>query len=152
MPTGPIVGGIKDSFNDLALPGYRVGLSGDWWRAPAAVDAAPAHATTDLSQWCRYWSGSDTSTTFLPSLLDDLDLIFARTEMGGGLLNRGGGAVGISNTFGANPLTALTALAHSRWPGLPVVLWQDRSDSADALAAGLQPIGPMRVWFPLPTG
>jgi hypothetical protein len=146
-----IHGGIKDSFNDLSPSGYNVGITGDWWLAPTHTVPA-ARPTTDYTTWCRDWSGSDTSTTFPNSLLNDTDLIFARTDHGGGLLNVGGGVVGLTNTFGIAPLPALTALAQRQWPGLPVVLWQDQTDQAEVKAAQFHRLAPMRVWFPVTPG
>lgn len=155
----PVFGGIKDSFNDLAPDGYTLGIEGHWWLAPRTTPAksslprsTPAAATTDLDRWLHLWSGTDTATTFPASLLDDPDLVFARSGDSGGLLNSGGGVVGISNTYGPGPLLPLAALAQIRWPGTPVVLWHDRADITALTATRFRRLASMRVWFPLANG
>lgn len=144
-----VPGAIKDSFNDLTPTGYDLGLQGSWWQVRSTQTPA-AHPEPDLPGWCRDW-GED-AATFPASLSTDPDLIFARTATGGGLLNRGGGAIGISNTFGPTPWTALATLGQHRWPGLPVVMWLPEGEVADDAQDDLIRLGPMRVWFPATQG
>ena len=140
----PVPGAIKDSFIDLSPPGYHSGLQGHWWQI-RTPDTTAAQTEPDLRSWCRDW-GED-AATFPRSLLNDPDLIFARTPSGGGLLNRGGGAIGISNTFGPAPWAALATLGRQHWPGLPILMWLTEGEGPND-AHDLFRLGPMRVWFP----
>ena len=93
---------------------------------------------------------------FRPGLLADPDVVFVAARRGaaivaGGIANRHGGAVGISNLFVSEPgegahLAGLLSLAAGIYPGLPLVGYEP-SDGTEAFERlGFERIGPLRVW------
>ncbi|HEX3786683.1 MAG TPA: hypothetical protein VHW44_02375 [Pseudonocardiaceae bacterium] len=156
---------VKDSFAelDLASDGFVELFTAQWIHRPAdlpaptapGVRAEPVRTADALRRWQAAWGESD---LFRPALLADRDiLILAVTDgesaIGGAVLNRGGGVVGISNLFASNN-SAIDAVwsgvlgaAHRRFSGLAVVGYTHGGELAAALAAGFVTAGPLRVWL-----
>jgi hypothetical protein len=72
--------------------------------------------------------------------------------VGGGIANRTGPVVGLSNTFGeaASPTrfwANLVAAAQAAFPGLALVGYERGASLHAALAAGFVAVGPLRVWI-----
>ena len=85
----------------------------------------------------------------------DIQFVIAADQsavLGGGILNRGAGVVGISNVFAdeVDPGAIFEGLAHftrSTFPGLPIVAYEQQSERLKgAYHAGFSPIGHLRVW------
>jgi hypothetical protein len=72
--------------------------------------------------------------------------------VGGGVLNRGAGVVGVSNVFAsASDLAfiweALADRARSAFPGLPIVSYEHEKETLRAACrSGFAPVGRLRVW------
>ena len=162
---------VKDSFRCLDLHdlGFAPLFDARWLGAPSEASAATASRKPrwrrvederGLLEWERSWSGGAQASgprTFKPALLPepDIRLVFAvdgGAILGGGVLNQGAGAVGISNVFAVDrKLHAIwEGLAHcarSAFSGLPLVAYEDRQERLEAACrAGFSPVGHLRVW------
>lgn len=159
---------VKDSYATLDLTSHGfVGLFAAQWIHRAAglplpdltpLRAVPVTTGEGLHAWQTAWHGDDAPDVFRPALLDDPSvavLAFAAGEhlAGGVVLNRAAGAVGLSNLFAAEGVdpgavrsAAITA-ACRRFPGLPLVGYEQGADLALALDAGFRPLGDLRVWL-----
>jgi len=158
---------IKDSFNGLELSclGFEVLFDAQWLflESPAGNigpdDLAIVASETELTAWERAWAGPETGSDarpFRPELLSDPDIVFASllwdgVIVGGGILNRGAGVVGLSNVFGPADAVdqvwqGLTTLASNRFPGLPLVGYETGSDLAVACRNGFEAVGDLRIW------
>jgi hypothetical protein len=158
---------IKDSFNGLELSclGFEVLFDAQWLflESPAGKmgpdDLAIVASETELTAWERAWAGPETGSDarpFRPELLSDPDIVFASllwdgVIVGGGILNRGAGVVGLSNVFGPADAVdqvwqGLTTLASDRFPGLPLVGYETGSDLAVACRNGFEAVGDLRIW------
>jgi hypothetical protein len=169
---------VKDSFQSLKLNdhGFTRLFDAEWigatsefplvrtvshklqWRR---VDSEPA-----LQNWERCWAEEPTtrqSRIFMPRLLlePDIHFVFAVEEgvlVGGGILNRGAGVVGISNVFASNVdpemiWAGLTLSARSAFPGLPLAAYDHRKEQLEAAhRVGFATVGHLRIWHIAPTG
>jgi len=151
---------VKDSFHrlDLAAAGFAPLFDAEWIAAlPAASDSEAPHRIADpaaLAAWEQAWAGQESGPRiFLPALLADPDIAFIAVEhqgrLAGGILNRGAGVVGLSNSFGATQPAlhlSLISAAARLFPGLPVVGYASGERLAMAHGAGSASIGRLRVW------
>jgi hypothetical protein len=162
---------VKDSFCtlDLGRFGFEILFAASWIVVPAPTRSSSgndglwhlAKSVEDLERWEASWSGNDqtdeSSRTFLPALLTNPDIRFLLAldgdkVIGGGILNRAAGVVGLSNVFSrgmpAEPLwRGLIAQAAAQFPGLPLVGYEHGNELATALQAGFETIGRLRVWL-----
>ncbi len=158
---------IKDSFSCLDLEGLGFNpLFDAYWLCLERPqdDALPGAVTTldteaDLAVWEKAWLGREeplTDTPFKPALLKDPEIVFASigqggATVGGGILNRGAGVVGLSNVF-AGPTSEdavwrqLISLAAKAFPGLPLVGYERGSGYDAACRNGFRPTGSLRIW------
>ncbi|MCO8269169.1 hypothetical protein M1L60_01035 [Actinoplanes sp. TRM 88003] len=152
--------GVKDSFAtlDLAPHGYTELFTAQWIRraaGPATGDAERVTKPDALAEWQRAWHGRDDEPpdVFRPTLLADPSVSVMAVRDGGRLLggfalNRTGAVAGVSNLFAADPgdlprVWAATAC------GVPLVGYESGGDLDHAMAAGFEPVGPLRVWLHL---
>jgi hypothetical protein len=114
----------------------------------------------ELFDWERRWATLNAEAgqerLFTPELLSKPDIAFVLVlahdaPIGGGVFNRGGGAVGISNLF-ASPVDVdfvwrglLDAVA-TIFPGTPIVGYDNGEQLVAALRVGFATIGPLRIW------
>jgi hypothetical protein len=162
---------VKDSFCKLELGrfGFEILFDASWIAVP--VPALPTsgddtrwrqvESGEDLRRLEAAWSGSDqideSSRTFLPNLLPNPDIRFMLAldednPVGGGILNRAAGVVGLSNVFSRGmPEEALwrglIAQVAAQFPGLPLVGYEHGKELTTALQAGFETIGRLRVWL-----
>ncbi|MFF2274252.1 hypothetical protein [Agromyces sp. NPDC058126] len=163
----PAASSLKDSFADLELgsAGWAPLFEATWVVADAATPAtAPISTGTDgslglvpvtggagLARWGQSHGLPD---AFASPLLEAPGVLVLgtapahATPAAGGVLNRTGEVVGLSNAFGGGLelYRALRREAGVRWPGLPIVGYESDDALADALAAGFRPLAPLRVW------
>lgn len=167
LPDGGSSGySIKDSFGvlDLAVHGFGELFTAQWIYRPAGLRVPATSLRTrrvsvgELRAWQTAWHGGDDAPdVFRPALLEDSSVLvlgFRRGEelVGGVVLNRSAGVVGLSNLFavdgsdvGAVWASAVTA-AGGYCPGLPVVGYEQGDDVVEAVAGGFSAVGPLRVW------
>ncbi|GHA68368.1 hypothetical protein GCM10010305_08010 [Streptomyces termitum] len=158
---------VKDAYArlDLAPEGFRPLFDATWIGRPAGAPAGPAAAPAvragtpaDLAAWALAWSGGDAAEAalFRPDLLDDPSVTVLAVPgpggriLGGAVLSTGARATGVSNLFaadGTEPGAVWAAVLAAADPALPVVGYESGDDLAAALAAGLRPLGPLRVWL-----
>lgn len=153
---------IKDSHAalDLSPLGFRPLFDASWIAWP---DIRPSTATglqwrtiTDapgLVEWNTAW-GSD--APFTPPLLASPDIAVLAAvddgaQIGGAILNRGDGVVGVSNFFSRPPWNErvwrdLPAIAARQFAGERLVGYESGASLDDACAAGFAPLGELRVW------
>ncbi|MFK4689748.1 hypothetical protein RKD22_002683 [Streptomyces pristinaespiralis] len=169
VSTGPGCS-VKDSFAtlDLSGAGFHVLFEAQWLHrepalpAPAAPDGVAwsrLDTPAELAEWAAAWGGGDgPAHLFRPELLSDPSVAFLAGRVGdrlsaGAVVSRGGDAVGISNLFAADggDLDAAWAgclsTVYARWPGVPVVGYEQGDDLAAAVRQGCVPVGPLRVWL-----
>ncbi|NBJ12947.1 hypothetical protein [Microvirga arsenatis] len=158
---------VKDSFAaiDLSPLGFQPLFDAQWlFLEPPAAGSVPEEVAVvenarDLTAWSHAWSGPGASPEPCPfgtALLSDPDIVFAsfrqdRSIVAGGILNRGGGAVGLSNLFApADRIDAvwrgMAALAARRFPGLPLVGYEREAEREAATRNGFVPVGDLRIW------
>ncbi|WP_371675811.1 hypothetical protein [Streptomyces sp. NBC_01276] len=162
---------------DLAPAGFEVLFEAQWIHRPAGPAGRPAPGTqwsevrtaAELDAWEAAWDGAASTGLFHADLLAR-DLVFLAGRSGGRIVagavaSAGGGVVGVSNLFtvdgahgaGSDPDGAAAAVGAAwaavleavaaRWPGLPVVGYEQGEDLDAAVRAGFTPIGPLRVWL-----
>lgn len=164
---------VKDSFAslDLTALGFEplfdaewIALSGD---LPGVAGVPAGHrwcdvaSEVDLADWERAWRGDEAANepcarTFLPRLLDEADVRFVsvrreRRIVGGGILTRGVGVVGLSNCFTLDAApedvwSALVACARLAFPGATLVGYESGADLETARRIGFETVGALRVW------
>jgi hypothetical protein len=155
---------VKDSFAslDLAPAGFRILFEARWiQRSPA-----PAPNPADAPQWCivrtagelRVWAAAHGGgEVFRPGLLgrDDVNVMAAHdgeTLVGGAVVNRSEGVVGLSNVFatGEDRLgkvwESVVAAVSDNYPNMPIVGYESGIDRDLALNVGFVETGPLRVW------
>jgi len=155
---------VKDTFAtlDLAAAGFEVLFEATWlWRpaGPSAdSDAVNWHRVAGaeaLELWAAAHGGG---STFRPALLDDptVSILVRPDNLGrpgaGAVASVEAGAVGISNVFAAegavrDAFAGATATMARRFPDRPIVGYLASPLVEAALAAGFEPIGPLRVWL-----
>jgi hypothetical protein len=166
---------VKDSFHclDLQALGFRTAFEAEWisLSLPNTKPGLLARdyrrtevrSEAELAAWEQAWAGDDTTPPdgfeqriFRAPLLADPEVIFAAIWaegkiVGGGILNRGAGIVGLSNLFARGPDLALVwqeliDQAVERFPGLCLVGYERGPELAVAHRSGFESIGPLRVW------
>jgi len=168
---------VKDSFQSLDLGelGFTPLFDAEWIRATAAAPLARTASRelqwrrvedeAGLARWEQCWAGETAmpqSRIFMPRLLSDPDIRFVfvidqDAILGGGIVNRGAGAVGISNVFAANVnehaiWKGVCDFARSSFPGLPLIAYHHRQETLEAArCAGFATIGLLRVWTLAPS-
>lgn len=158
---------VKDSFGalDLAAHGFAELFAAQWIQrrgglrvSATSLSARPVASAAELRDWQSAWHGGDGAPdVFRPGLLGDpsvrvLGLRRGAATVGGVVLNRGGGLVGMSNLFAVEDTdigsvwsTAIAA-AGECFPGLPVVGYAHGDALAQGLASGFRAVGSLRVW------
>lgn len=172
--------GVKDSFCslDLSALGFAVLFDAHWIALPSDATATAStglHWTVvttadELAAWEQAWAGGDACTVaprlFLPALLADPAVCVLAAHRGsqrvaGAILNRSstgdGAVVGLSNVHAADhdlgPVYAsLAAAAQVRFPGLPLVGYENGASLDAARACSFEAAGPLRVWLRQPGG
>jgi hypothetical protein len=160
---------VKDGFAavDLTPDGFTELFTARWIHRPAELPPprTPGLRTERVStaaglrDWQAAWHGAgDPPDIFRPALLDDPAVLVLAVQdgkhlAGGVILNRGTGPVGLSNLFAVESRdiaavwsAAITAAA-GRFPGLPIVGYEQEDDLAPALAGGFTALGALRVWL-----
>lgn len=165
---------VKDSFGglDLSAFGFELLFEAQWIclnpQASSASCIPSGHryddvmSEEDLAAWEGAWRGDGPSgdesavRTFLPGLLHEPDIRFVSVRqghriVGGGILNRGAGVVGLSNCFtldGASEDVWRGLVSHARqaFPGATLVGYESGSDLETARRVGFEPAGALRVW------
>jgi hypothetical protein len=153
---------VKDSFAalELAALGFEVLFEAQWiFREPQPATAASApwsivETEADLIEWTAAFGDS---ATLLPELLRDASvrILAARDRDGiaaGAIANRTGSVVGVSNVFTTSiaPDEAWSGLARALTDGSrsSAFVGYEHGEALDgALAAGFEPIGPLRIWL-----
>ena len=135
------------------------------------VDQRIALAVRDNARWTGgwlplagaeqlgIWAGAHAGgSTFRPGLLDDPTVAILARRGNDGRLTAGAvasvedGAVGISNVFAVDgtfrdAFAGATAAIAGRFADRPIVGYLASPLTDAALAAGFEPIGPLRVWL-----
>ena len=143
---------VKDSFACLPPDGFETLFEAQWyWRRPSPGGAA-AGAVRDpdaLAAWIEGWGGG--AEILAPALLAEPGVTFLAEAGAAGVaagcaLYAGAGLVGVSNLFGEAAAQArlLEAAAAHAGP-LPLVTYEQEAEAGPLLAAGFQPLGPLRV-------
>ncbi|MFF4171913.1 hypothetical protein [Streptomyces sp. NPDC001744] len=159
---------VKDSFArlDLAAEGFRLLFEARWIHrpaglpapVPAAGDWRPVRTPEQLAAWALAWSGGDAgeAALFHPRLLDDPDTTVVGGHapdgrlVGGAVLSASARVTGVSNLFavdGTDPARVWAGVLAAAPAGLPVVGYESGDALTDALAAGFEETGPLRVWL-----
>jgi hypothetical protein len=167
---------IKDSYASLNLSssGFTQLFGAEWiWRDPfqpvtgkesAHLVWAPLANQAELVEWEDAWSGDATNRLesritrqFPENLLASPNRVFfaGRRDgqvVAGGIANRSGGVVGLSNTFCAPAHTdekwvALVSCALAAFPNTPLVGYARNAELQLAMSVGFAPIGPLHVWL-----
>lgn len=147
---------VKDSYAtlDLSPYGFEVLIEAQWiHRPPGCVPVGPplTPVTTApaLAAWAEAHGGG---TVFRPALLADPAVTVlaaygpAGAVTGGAVVSRGGGALGVSNVFGVDPVAVWRGLC-ARYGEEPLVGWEVDADLRAAREVGFRPVGPLRVWL-----
>jgi hypothetical protein len=162
---------VKDSFAclDLDRQGFLPLFEAEWlrmeapigdaWREPENLQWRRVSSEADLIRWEQEWAAADPgageSRFFMPGLLSEPDILFVRlladgASAGGGILNRGAGAVGLSNLFVRSididaGWRGLARVAATTFPGVALVGYDRGDELAAAHRVGFTTIGPLRV-------
>ncbi|MCC7448555.1 MAG: hypothetical protein IT324_14130 [Anaerolineae bacterium] len=159
---------VKDSFNrlDLTPLGFRSLFEATWlWRSltqpKPSIDTkgirwSVIQQPDNLAQWEAARADQPMARIFLPSLLADQDVVFIAVYrdqqlIGGGIGNRTGNIVGLSNVFtptgeSSDILAGCVAAIMTAFPGLPIVGYEHSESLAIAQALGFEALGSLRVW------
>jgi len=123
-------------------------------RTPGWPGAAPRRTAEELAVWAAAHGGGE---IFRTDLLDDPAVTFLAAHDGGALVagvigNSDAGVAGVSNLFvrGADPdlvWAGASAAVSARFPGLPLVGYEQGEDLEFARRAGFVTAGPLRVWI-----
>ena len=151
---------VKDSFAtlDLGRHGFEILFEAQWiYRLPADPDAAIGSGWTvvDSGSGLEEWSRLAGEAVDVPdgALRDpEVRVLATAAQAAGGIANRTGSVVGVSNVFAHDGVTAATwvgivnAVA-AVFPGLAIVGYEHAEGLQAALQAGFEEIGPLRVWL-----
>ena len=159
---------IKDSFAalDLSPWGFAPLFDASWMSLrPDEASVPPARLRwmavrdpAELATWELAWrGGASGSRLFIPGLLDRPEVAvlagYKQTEIAaGGILNRSGGAVGISNVFARShdldeAFAGCVASALTRFPGGMLVGYEAGQALEAARRVGFRAIGRLVVWL-----
>mgnify|MGYP001041980332 FL=1 len=156
--------GIKDSFSqlDLAAFGYEILFTASWiWRDATGSALPPGWVQigdeAGLDRWEAAWKAAGSPTPhrmFTPALLARTDVSFLTLMRNGAIqagciANRSSDCVGLSNVFSASPDVEAFAqaadAAGATAPGLPLVGYESGEALTQAISAGFQTIGDLRI-------
>ncbi|MGO4570778.1 hypothetical protein [Microvirga sp. 2TAF3] len=169
---------VKDSFCNLDLSplGFETLFTARWLfrdalstRDAGRSSLSIVRSEEELLAWEKAWAGPESHLPeshlpeshlplrlFDPRLLSEPDIVFAFSArdgvvMNGGIMNRGAGAVGLSNIFSPpcendGTRLELARLAAHIFPGCPLVGYERGEDLAASCRAGFAPIGDLQVW------
>jgi hypothetical protein len=168
----PLPWAVKDSFArlDLTALGFDCLFEASWigLQTSAVMPVPPdsslrwrrIESRIELAAWEKAWRRelpAGSAAIFPPALLQEPGIAFlagmrADAIVAGCVLNASAGAVGLSNLFApeamrASVWAACRERAQAYAPGLAVVGYEQGEELACALAAGFQPLGPLRVWL-----
>ena len=165
---------IKDSFAclDLSGLGFRVLFEAQWIISATIPSTSTSTATAtgrlswavvrsdvELLEWESAWGGTAGTRLFTTRLLDDDRVLvlagrFAGVVVSGAVLSRGDDVdvVGLSNFFVApehadGARSDCAVFASSLVPGSYLFGYESGAELADAVSAGFEPIGPLRIWL-----
>ncbi len=143
---------VKDSFAalDLVPYGFEVLFDARWiGHEPLAGPARGWQSVMTGAALERWQEAHWDAPALTARLLEDPDVrVLAAGELMAGLVaSSSRTAVGVSNVFGGPAAwTGGAAAASSCFPGLPMVGWEHGADLEEALSAGWEDLGPLRVW------
>jgi hypothetical protein len=153
---------VADSFGDLEPErhGFELLIEARWlYRDPVheAPDRLPeGWSVVDTAEELAEWAAVHDYTDVLPPAVLDhpgFRILAHRDDgalVGGAVTHDGGGAVGLSNTWGegtvavSDELLAAVAVLH---PGRPVIDYAQGAELDAMVAAGFTALGPQRVWL-----
>jgi hypothetical protein len=160
---------VKDSYGvmDLTAAGFRVLFEAEWiHRSPRPTPKARnaqlswkhVRDAETLKSWEAAWAGGAVaSRLFLPALLSLPDVVviggyIKHRLIAGGVLNRNGATVGLSNVFIAtgdlyDAYEGCVAAAVERFPGLSIVGYESGDALKVAGAQGFRSVGRLLVWL-----
>ena len=153
--------GWKDSFGTLKLEGFGFkpifdanwyGLSECRFKEEFIEPTCVVSSLEEQAEWIAAWGETPAgSVIFVPELLRaEVKFFFTKKEgvMESGLIaNVGGGAVGISNTFGSSKGISECIKRACIWAnGLPVVGYDSGAETNVLTALGFKALGKLRVW------
>lgn len=162
-------GGFKDGFYDFDATdlGYQQLFEASWiWREPSGkartlLDWRRVQTGEELLAWEAGWAVGDEDAAnhprqFPPSLLENLNNAFLGAYQGdqlvaGCILNLTEPVVGLSNTFALSIDLSdlwhdLPLIAAQTFPNTPIVGYERGEDLEQAIVAGFEAIGNLRVW------
>lgn len=152
--------GLKDSFTALDLDWLglveHVTATWVWADDPPGNDTAGWSRLTsgeELVRWERAWKagGSPSGRRQFPeAILDRPDVTIWGRSSGdgfdaGAIANRSEDCVGMSNVFGHAAIDAAATLCAELGAGLPVVGYEHGDALDEAMAAGFEPVGALRI-------
>ncbi len=159
---------VKDSYAalNLAQLGFRMLFEAEWIgiRRPvftkSPITWKRMENAADFANWEAEWTkanGPVTQKIFAEPLLTDPEIAFMLgvengKPIGGGILNHHAGVVGLSNLFaedgrGEDIRRGLMSQAAELYPQEPLVGYEQGDDLDEALRAGFELLGPLRVWL-----
>jgi hypothetical protein len=153
---------VADSFADLDLAsyGFEIRIEATWLhREP--VGGAPSTlpegwSVVDDHDALAQWSDAHDYVGVLPPAVLEhprFTILGCRWDgglMGGAVVHDGGGAVGLSNTWGVGRVAAsddVLRAVSALHPGRAVTDYADGEEREAMVAAGFAPLGPQRVWI-----
>ncbi|MFC4783479.1 hypothetical protein ACT8ZV_03335 [Nocardioides sp. MAHUQ-72] len=154
---------VADSFGDLDLErhGFDLLVEATWLHHPA-LEARPdglpeGWSVVTTAESLAQWSAAhDYTGVLLPDVLDRSRFqVLARHDedvlVGGAVLHRCSGVVGLSNAWAAEGSEVryddLVAAAHALQPGRALTDYASGRDLDAMLESGFTPLGPQRVWI-----
>jgi len=153
---------VADSFADLALApyGFEMLVDATWLhREPVGTAASTlpegwsvVEDADDLAQWS---TAHDYEGVLPPAVLQHprFRVLGCRRDgrlVGGAVAHDGGGAVGLSNTWGLGRATEsddVVRAVSALHPGRAVTDYAEGDERDAMVAAGFTPVGPHRVWI-----
>ncbi len=152
--------GLKDGFSTLDLTGrgFETLFDAQWiWRAPQSAQPTwkVVSSAAGLDCWEAAWKrgGSPTDVRmFPPDMLGDASVAFLANWDGdqivaGCIANLSPDCVGVSNVFGSDAFAAAAKAVGALYPTLPIVGYESGPDIENAIRAGFETIGTLRIWI-----
>ncbi|HET8913768.1 MAG TPA: hypothetical protein VFN23_20005, partial [Ktedonobacteraceae bacterium] len=162
---------VKDSFStlDLSAYGFQRLFQAQWIFREASTEHPQASTASlqwsrvatdqELLRWEAAWSQGETAAArlFLPGLLQNEDICILAGYQGGQLVagaiaNRTENVIGISNVFTPAQMaegswSGILKQIAARFPGLPLVGYEQDTNLITALNVGFTTLGPLQVWL-----
>ncbi len=144
---------VKDSYGAVDLVGFTPTIQGSWVGGEPPPDTEPAWLVVRTADQFEAWCGAHgDALSIRTNLLADLDVrvlaaIVEDRPVAGAIAYRTGEVVGVSNVFtgAGHGWASLLGAVAGCFPDLPVVGWEVGDALDQAVAAGLDLLGPMRV-------